>query len=220
MAPPLPSSCHLTAECPLGWHGPGCQRPCECEHQCPCDPQTGNCNLTQAPNLSSILSQGTVPPDPSSLPPHPTPRGWALSLTLVSYSEAVSPAIPGQPADERILPPHWVGALLGSGAGVGDPSLYLRGTGQGQQVAAGTQMIVFQREDRESHSGCSKGPREREPGQHPNGNGGGQAWAYCPWSRHGLFSAPGPEAPGPTELELFFRHLCVPRPVWRLCFQA
>uniref|UniRef100_G1QCU2 N-acetylglucosamine-1-phosphodiester alpha-N-acetylglucosaminidase n=1 Tax=Myotis lucifugus TaxID=59463 RepID=G1QCU2_MYOLU len=38
---------NCSEECPLGWHGPGCQRPCECEHQCPCDPQTGNCNLTQ-----------------------------------------------------------------------------------------------------------------------------------------------------------------------------
>lgn len=62
---PPPISSHLpSAECPLGWHGPGCQKPCECEHQCPCDPQTGSCNLTRAPILSSILSQGTVPSKP------------------------------------------------------------------------------------------------------------------------------------------------------------
>uniref|UniRef100_A0A452T974 N-acetylglucosamine-1-phosphodiester alpha-N-acetylglucosaminidase n=1 Tax=Ursus maritimus TaxID=29073 RepID=A0A452T974_URSMA len=45
--------CLLSTECPLGWHGPGCQRPCKCEHQCPCDPQTGNCSLAQAPAFSS-----------------------------------------------------------------------------------------------------------------------------------------------------------------------
>uniref|UniRef100_G3T2D5 N-acetylglucosamine-1-phosphodiester alpha-N-acetylglucosaminidase n=1 Tax=Loxodonta africana TaxID=9785 RepID=G3T2D5_LOXAF len=33
-------------ECPLGWHGPGCQSPCKCEHQCPCNPHTGNCSLS------------------------------------------------------------------------------------------------------------------------------------------------------------------------------
>lgn len=44
-------------ECPLGWYGPGCRRPCECEHRCPCDPQTGNCSLAQAPTLNDIVSQ-------------------------------------------------------------------------------------------------------------------------------------------------------------------
>ncbi|MBZ3879562.1 N-acetylglucosamine-1-phosphodiester alpha-N-acetylglucosaminidase [Sciurus carolinensis] len=38
---------NCSEECPLGWHGPGCQRPCRCEHQCPCDPQTGNCSVSQ-----------------------------------------------------------------------------------------------------------------------------------------------------------------------------
>ncbi|XP_053413374.1 N-acetylglucosamine-1-phosphodiester alpha-N-acetylglucosaminidase isoform X2 [Nycticebus coucang] len=37
---------NCSEECPLGWHGPSCQRPCECEHQCPCDPQTGNCSIS------------------------------------------------------------------------------------------------------------------------------------------------------------------------------
>ncbi|XP_032113951.1 N-acetylglucosamine-1-phosphodiester alpha-N-acetylglucosaminidase isoform X4 [Sapajus apella] len=37
---------NCSEECPLGWHGLGCQRPCECEHQCPCDPQTGNCSVS------------------------------------------------------------------------------------------------------------------------------------------------------------------------------
>nr|XP_045017670.1 N-acetylglucosamine-1-phosphodiester alpha-N-acetylglucosaminidase [Jaculus jaculus] len=38
---------NCSEECPLGWYGPGCQRPCQCEHQCPCDPQTGNCSVSQ-----------------------------------------------------------------------------------------------------------------------------------------------------------------------------
>ncbi|XP_052052362.1 N-acetylglucosamine-1-phosphodiester alpha-N-acetylglucosaminidase isoform X3 [Apodemus sylvaticus] len=38
---------NCSEECPLGWYGPGCQRPCQCEHQCPCDPQTGNCSISQ-----------------------------------------------------------------------------------------------------------------------------------------------------------------------------
>ncbi|XP_003790897.1 N-acetylglucosamine-1-phosphodiester alpha-N-acetylglucosaminidase [Otolemur garnettii] len=37
---------NCSEECPLGWHGPSCQRPCECDHQCPCDPQTGNCSIS------------------------------------------------------------------------------------------------------------------------------------------------------------------------------
>lgn len=44
-------------ECPLGWYGPGCQSPCKCEHQCPCDPQTGNCSVNWSPTLSSLFSR-------------------------------------------------------------------------------------------------------------------------------------------------------------------
>uniref|UniRef100_G1T098 N-acetylglucosamine-1-phosphodiester alpha-N-acetylglucosaminidase n=1 Tax=Oryctolagus cuniculus TaxID=9986 RepID=G1T098_RABIT len=40
------ATCVLSTECPLGWYGPGCQRPCRCERQCPCDPQTGNCSVS------------------------------------------------------------------------------------------------------------------------------------------------------------------------------
>lgn len=43
-------------ECPFGWHGPGCQQPCEYKHQCPCNSQTGNISLSP-PALNSILSQ-------------------------------------------------------------------------------------------------------------------------------------------------------------------
>ncbi|NWX83059.1 NAGPA acetylglucosaminidase, partial [Nothoprocta ornata] len=32
--------------CPLGWYGPNCQELCACEHTCPCDRQTGSCNIT------------------------------------------------------------------------------------------------------------------------------------------------------------------------------
>lgn len=38
---------NCSEECPLGWYGPGCQSPCQCDHQCPCDPQTGNCSVSQ-----------------------------------------------------------------------------------------------------------------------------------------------------------------------------
>ncbi|OXB74441.1 UNVERIFIED_CONTAM: hypothetical protein H355_001823 [Colinus virginianus] len=45
-----PSNCSLhgtcTASCPLGWYGPNCQQLCTCEHSCPCNPETGSCNIT------------------------------------------------------------------------------------------------------------------------------------------------------------------------------
>uniref|UniRef100_A0A663EYZ2 N-acetylglucosamine-1-phosphodiester alpha-N-acetylglucosaminidase n=1 Tax=Aquila chrysaetos chrysaetos TaxID=223781 RepID=A0A663EYZ2_AQUCH len=53
-----PSNCSLHAltmtdffvinslECPMGWYGPNCQKRCACEHMCPCDRETGNCNVT------------------------------------------------------------------------------------------------------------------------------------------------------------------------------
>ena len=117
--PPPLSSWLLPAECPLGWYGPGCQSPCKCEHQCPCDPQTGNCSLAWSRTLNSILSQGTAPPrlpgdSRGQTPPLPT-----FSLSLASCSEAVSPATRGHPAGRRTLPFHQVGAFLGAAAGVG-----------------------------------------------------------------------------------------------------
>ncbi|XP_074962030.1 N-acetylglucosamine-1-phosphodiester alpha-N-acetylglucosaminidase isoform X2 [Phalacrocorax aristotelis] len=33
-------------ECPMGWYGPNCQKPCVCEHTCPCNRETGSCNIT------------------------------------------------------------------------------------------------------------------------------------------------------------------------------
>ncbi|XP_068426120.1 N-acetylglucosamine-1-phosphodiester alpha-N-acetylglucosaminidase-like [Clinocottus analis] len=32
--------------CPLGFFGPACAEECLCDDQCPCDPQTGSCNVT------------------------------------------------------------------------------------------------------------------------------------------------------------------------------
>lgn len=66
-----------------------------------------------------------------------------LHLTLVSYSEAMSPAIPSQSADKRILAPHWVSALLGPGARVGgSPPYTSMGLGKASRWQLGTQMIV------------------------------------------------------------------------------
>uniref|UniRef100_A0A8C3KL32 N-acetylglucosamine-1-phosphodiester alpha-N-acetylglucosaminidase n=1 Tax=Calidris pygmaea TaxID=425635 RepID=A0A8C3KL32_9CHAR len=33
-------------ECPMGWYGPNCREQCVCEHSCPCDRETGSCNIT------------------------------------------------------------------------------------------------------------------------------------------------------------------------------
>ncbi|CAM9500518.1 unnamed protein product [Bubo scandiacus] len=33
-------------ECPMGWYGPNCQNQCACEHTCPCNRETGSCNVT------------------------------------------------------------------------------------------------------------------------------------------------------------------------------
>ncbi|KAM9584273.1 LOW QUALITY PROTEIN: N-acetylglucosamine-1-phosphodiester alpha-N-acetylglucosaminidase [Trichechus inunguis] len=48
---------NCSEECPHGWYGPGCQSPCKCEHQCPCNPRTGNCSLSWTPAMTSLTSQ-------------------------------------------------------------------------------------------------------------------------------------------------------------------
>lgn len=119
--PPPLSLWLLSTECPFGWHGPGCQQPCECEHQCSCDPQTGNCSLSP-PALNSILSQGRYGPSQILWGRRgQTPPSKPLSHSLVPYSEAVSAAIRGHPEVRRALPPHWVGALVGPGRGGSNP---------------------------------------------------------------------------------------------------
>ncbi|NWR44126.1 NAGPA acetylglucosaminidase, partial [Regulus satrapa] len=51
---------NCTEECPLGWFGPSCRSRCACEHSCPCDPETGSCNITQHGALQERLHRGTT----------------------------------------------------------------------------------------------------------------------------------------------------------------
>jgi len=46
-------------ECPLGWYGLNCQQPCACEHTCPCNRETGSCNITQELAIQDQLNKGT-----------------------------------------------------------------------------------------------------------------------------------------------------------------
>ncbi|NWV76161.1 NAGPA acetylglucosaminidase, partial [Dasyornis broadbenti] len=46
---------NCTEECPLGWFGPSCQSRCACDHSCPCDPETGSCNVTNHGALQDHL---------------------------------------------------------------------------------------------------------------------------------------------------------------------
>ncbi|NXR54878.1 NAGPA acetylglucosaminidase, partial [Hippolais icterina] len=46
---------NCTEECPLGWFGPNCQSRCVCDHSCPCDPETGSCNITHNRALQDNL---------------------------------------------------------------------------------------------------------------------------------------------------------------------
>lgn len=46
-------------ECPMGWYGPNCQEQCACEHTCPCDRETGSCNITYEPAVQEQLNKGT-----------------------------------------------------------------------------------------------------------------------------------------------------------------
>ncbi|XP_010215550.1 PREDICTED: N-acetylglucosamine-1-phosphodiester alpha-N-acetylglucosaminidase, partial [Tinamus guttatus] len=43
--------------CPMGWYGPNCQKLCACEHMCPCDRQTGSCNITYDVALQDQLNK-------------------------------------------------------------------------------------------------------------------------------------------------------------------
>ncbi|NXM91842.1 NAGPA acetylglucosaminidase, partial [Oenanthe oenanthe] len=49
---------NCTEECPLGWFGPSCRSRCACDHSCPCDPETGSCNITQHWALQDQLHRG------------------------------------------------------------------------------------------------------------------------------------------------------------------
>lgn len=46
--------------CPMGWYGPNCQQLCACEHSCPCNPQTGSCNITYELAIQDQLNRGTA----------------------------------------------------------------------------------------------------------------------------------------------------------------
>uniref|UniRef100_A0A8C0VIX0 N-acetylglucosamine-1-phosphodiester alpha-N-acetylglucosaminidase n=1 Tax=Cyanistes caeruleus TaxID=156563 RepID=A0A8C0VIX0_CYACU len=50
---------NCTEECPLGWFGPSCQSRCACDHSCPCDPETGSCNISHHGALQEHLHRGT-----------------------------------------------------------------------------------------------------------------------------------------------------------------
>lgn len=43
----------------MGWYGPNCQQLCACEHACPCDQETGSCNITYDLEVQDQLNKGT-----------------------------------------------------------------------------------------------------------------------------------------------------------------
>lgn len=124
--------CHhfLSTECPLGWYGPGCQSPCQCDHQCPCDPQTGNCSVSQGTGPPGILGEvwgrQTVPK--------------LCIFYLVSYSEAVSPVNRGHTKGRRAGLFHQVGVSAETSPHT--PSMRL-GICPGTSQARRLQMILY-----------------------------------------------------------------------------
>lgn len=72
---------NCSEECPLGWYGQGCQRPCQCEYQCPCDPQTGNCSISQ---VKQCLQPTEATPRAGELAFFTRTTWLALTLILVS----------------------------------------------------------------------------------------------------------------------------------------
>ncbi|NWU52805.1 NAGPA acetylglucosaminidase, partial [Dromas ardeola] len=50
---------NCSEECPMGWYGPNCQEECACEHTCPCDRETGSCNITYRRAAQEQLNKGT-----------------------------------------------------------------------------------------------------------------------------------------------------------------
>lgn len=71
---------NCSEECPLGWYGPGCQRPCQCEHQSPCDPQTGNCSISQ---VKQCLQPTEATPRAEGLASFTGTTWLALTLILI-----------------------------------------------------------------------------------------------------------------------------------------
>uniref|UniRef100_K7GAQ7 N-acetylglucosamine-1-phosphodiester alpha-N-acetylglucosaminidase n=1 Tax=Pelodiscus sinensis TaxID=13735 RepID=K7GAQ7_PELSI len=47
---------NCSEECPIGRYGPNCQQLCDCEHSCPCDQETGSCNITYESSLQDKLA--------------------------------------------------------------------------------------------------------------------------------------------------------------------
>ncbi|NXY74755.1 NAGPA acetylglucosaminidase, partial [Glareola pratincola] len=50
---------NCSEECPMGWYGPNCQEECACDHACPCDRETGSCNITYPRAAQEQLNKGT-----------------------------------------------------------------------------------------------------------------------------------------------------------------
>uniref|UniRef100_A0A8D0GKR3 N-acetylglucosamine-1-phosphodiester alpha-N-acetylglucosaminidase n=1 Tax=Sphenodon punctatus TaxID=8508 RepID=A0A8D0GKR3_SPHPU len=48
---------NCSEECSIGWYGPNCQQICECENMCPCDQETGSCNITYESAVQDKLSR-------------------------------------------------------------------------------------------------------------------------------------------------------------------
>lgn len=74
----------------MGWYGPNCQKQCACEHTCPCDRETGSCNVTYELAVQDQLNKGTSKYSGYVFKTKLGEHLWCIMFCLWSYQRSYS----------------------------------------------------------------------------------------------------------------------------------
>lgn len=69
----------------MGWYGPNCQEECACEHTCPCDRETGSCNITYHRAVQEQLNKGTSEHKACAFKQTLEEQLWRIMFCLLGY---------------------------------------------------------------------------------------------------------------------------------------